>query len=216
MSEFAGIPMPETIGKLPIGPNGFPVPWFVAWVDGRPEFRCADPKKLKTAIRHRRCWVCGGPIDGWLAFVIGPMCSVNRVSAEPHCHRECAVFSARACPFLSKPHMVRRENDLPEGTSHAGHMIRRNPGCCAVWVTKSYELVGDGYGKALFRVGPPAQVLWFAEGRAATRAEVLASVESGLPLLRGPAADQGPAAVAHLDRLLEDARQYFPAEGPAA
>jgi hypothetical protein len=35
------------------------------------------------------------------SFVVGPMCGINRNSAEPPSHKECAQWSARNCPFLS-------------------------------------------------------------------------------------------------------------------
>src|SRR5262245_54991717 len=107
-------PLPSRIAGLPIDPErGYPVPWFVAWHDGKPEFRTADGRKFRQAIRDRLCWVCGQPLGRHLVFVIGPMCTVNRVTVEPPCHLDCAEFSVRACPFLSKPQMTRRENDLP-------------------------------------------------------------------------------------------------------
>ncbi len=41
------------------------------------------------------------------------------------------MFAAQACPFLTRPHMVRRENNLPKGaslTEGPGISIPRNPG----------------------------------------------------------------------------------------
>lgn len=191
------IPMPAAIAALPIDPvRKIPVPWFVAWADGRPEFRCADGAKFARAVKERLCWVCGGPLAGRATCVIGPMCCINRVTAEPPCHPACAEYSARACPFLSRPRMVRREGDIPEGTTSAGVMIPRNPGVSCLWeggpdVARPFH---DGDGGVLFRLAGPIAVSWWAEGRPATRAEVDASVASGLPLLREMARAQGPEA----------------------
>src|SRR4051812_13821199 len=102
-------PMPPSIAALPRDHRGYPVPWFVAWSEGRPIFPAADPQKLVRAIRERRCWVCGDLLTRYLAFVVGPMCTVNRVSAEPPSHLKCAEFSTRACPFLTRPKMKRVE-----------------------------------------------------------------------------------------------------------
>jgi hypothetical protein len=41
----------------------------------------------------------------------------------------------------------------------------------------------------LFRIGEPTSVAWYAEGRPATRKEVLVSIDSGLPLLQEHCAD---------------------------
>ena len=56
----------------------------------------------------------------------------------------------------------------------------------------------DGAGGTLFDIGEPKETLWFARGRAATRSEVLASIDSGLPILAEMAEQDGAAAVAQL------------------
>jgi hypothetical protein len=202
-------PLPARIAKLPVDRRGYPVPWFVAWINGEPEFRTMDGGKLVLAVRDRRCWVCGQPLGSFLAFTIGPMCAVNRVSAEPPSHRECAEFSAIACPFLTRPHMRRRENDLPaEATSAAGVTIARNPGVALVWVTKSYR-VRRAPGGYLFEIGDPREILTFAEGRAATVEEIRASVDSGLPILLDIAQQDGPHAVLALEKQTAVARRLL-------
>src|SRR5262245_2742625 len=95
-------PVPERMRKLPLH-RGYPVPWFVEWIEGVPDFRIMDGRKLVRAVKEKRCWVCGELMGSYLAFTIGPMCAVNRISAEPPSHRECASFSARGCPFLTRP-----------------------------------------------------------------------------------------------------------------
>jgi hypothetical protein len=212
-ASIASIPVPDSIRELPVDPvRKMPVPWFVQWVDGKPEFRAADQAKLIRAVREKLCWVCGQPLNNRVTFLIGPMCVVNRISAEPPSHPDCAIYSARACPFLSRPHMDRREAGLPpEATSQAGIMIKRNPGVTCLWTTRSpgFHLVRDG-GGVLFRVLPPTAVTWWAEGRTASRAEVLASVESGLPILRGMAAEQGEPAQEALTLMLARAESFWP------
>jgi hypothetical protein len=206
------IPMPKSIAKLPIGPNGYPVPWFVAWVDDKPEFRAADSNKLRMAVRQKLCWVCGQPLNNRLTFAIGPMCVVNRTSAEPPSHFECAEYSAKACPFLSRPAMVRREGGIVEEGTCDGFMIRRNPGVTCLWTTKSpgFEPFSDGKGGTLFYLFPPTMVFWFAEGRLATSEEVRASVESGLPILRSMAEAEGLPAIMELNRMIAASQCYFP------
>ena len=119
------------------------------------------------------------------AFVIGPMCAVNRTSSEPPSHLDCARFSARNCPFLSQPRMKRvGEQNLPHGTAApAGEMIKRNPGVTLIWQTLRYSVWDDGRGGVLHDIGKPHEVEWYAHGREATRDEVLESINSGLPLL---------------------------------
>lgn len=206
------IPMPDRIKRLPISATGFPVPWFVAWLDGESDFRVIGPGKLVQAVNRKLCWVCGQPMGVHKAFPIGPMCAINRNIAEPPCHFECAEYAVRACPFLSNPRMRRNEKDLPDGHREpAGVMIRRNPGAIAIWVTRDYRCVRESNG-VLFRLGDPERVLWFAEGRKATRAEVLHSIETGLPLLYEAAEADGPDAVAAIPKMVARAETYLPAE----
>jgi len=203
--------MPGRMQLLPRDKHGRPVPWFVAWIDGQPDFRVIGPGKLDRAFRDRLCWVCGFPFQRQedRAFLIGPMCAVNRVTAEPPCCLDCAVWSALNCPFLATPQMTRRERHMPGAAANpAGIMIRRNPGASLVWVAR-YKAWHRGF---LFRFDEPRRVLWFARGREATRAEVLASIESGLPILREMAEQDGPGAVADLAEMYRTALALVPQE----
>lgn len=198
-------PIPKRMAKLPRDKHDRPVPWFVAWIDGLPDFRVVGPGKIVDAVRFGQCWLCGEPLGANKAFVLGPMCSVNRVSPEPPSHRDCAIYAATACPFLTTPNMVRRENRMPEGcVGPAGTMIRRNPGVTLVWVTRSFTRIRVD-GGVLFGVGEPEELRWYAEGRQATQVEVLASIESGLPILRAEAEMEGPGAVRELELMHADA-----------
>lgn len=178
---------PERIAALPLDRRGYPVPWFVEWIEGEPEFRAADPLKFKDAVELRKCWVCGDKLGAYLAFVSGPMCVVNRTSSEPPCHLECAIWSAINCPFLSRPRMVRREDDVINSDSLGEASLPRNPGVAAVLTTKSYKLF-EAKGAAslgwLIEMGPPLTVEWYTEGRKSTRREVVESIAGGLPTLR--------------------------------
>jgi hypothetical protein len=217
-------PLPYRVARLPLDHRGFPVPWFVQWFadDGKPsepgvgtpDFRVVDTRKMVAAVKQRRCWICGDTMGVHLAFLIGPMCAVNRVTSEPPSHRQCAIFAAKACPFLSRPRMRRNEKDLPEQHQQAaGFHLDRNPGAACVWITKSYRRfkVYDGAPGVLFGIGPPEQTLWFTEGRNATRAEILASIESGLPVLQDIARKEGTAAVNALNAQCKSALKLIPA-----
>jgi hypothetical protein len=217
------LPLPNQMSALPIH-RGYPVPWFVDWLpNGEPEFRAMDPAKWKRAVDRTdpRCWVCGGPFKtrlGFLqtfAFAIGPMCAINRVSSEPPSHIECAEWSARNCPFLSRPHAKRRESgDLGSFENVPGVAITRNPGVSLIWKCTRYSIFNDGKGKPLIEVGQLTQPpTWWAEGRPATRAEILASIESGLPLLEATITQEAnqDAARAELYRRRDQALALLPA-----
>ncbi|MFJ9114438.1 hypothetical protein ACIRJO_02695 [Streptomyces sp. NPDC102394] len=206
---------PPRIARLPRNQAGYPIPWFVDRTTGPaddPDFRIADQRKLHGAITFRCCWICGG----WLrnqtlglaatqyAYVIGPMCAVNRISAEPPAHRDCAIYAATACPFLTIPHM-RRRPDLPADVIKPdGEMLLRNPGVALVWVTNTWRMVP---GHELWNVDEPAELLWFREGRPASRDDAFKALASGMPELRA-AADKDPHPEAAHEQLDE---QYIQA-----
>lgn len=186
-------PLPARMQSLPIDARGYPVPWFVAWLDdarrevppgsGKPDFRVIRTGAIGAAYNHTLCWICGERRGTYGAFVVGPMCAVNRISAEPPSHLECADFAARACPFLVRPHMRRREAGLPEERHETGGiMLLRNPGVALVYTTKHFkpELANGG---VVFDLGEPEHVRWYCEGRPATRAEVSDAIAAGIPLL---------------------------------
>ena len=178
--------LPRRLRHLPIDGRGYPVPWFVDWINGEPEFRAMNPEKFKRAIEEQRCWVCGGRLGVYMTFVAGPMCLINRISAEPPSHHDCAEWSAQNCPFLTRPNMERREDDVINNEGHGAAAILRNPGCTALVTTKGYRVfqVAESSAGVLIKMGEFERVEWFAEGRPATRAEVEHSIETGLPLLR--------------------------------
>jgi hypothetical protein len=205
---------------LPLDERGYPVPWFVDWLDGKPEFRAMDPRKWREAVRERLCWVCGERLGYWMTFVIGPMCAINRTTAEPPCHPECATWSAKNCPFLSRPHMVRREDDVINAAACTGQVagvpILRNPGVTLLWTTRRYKVFNDGNNKPLIEIGPHHSIEWIAEGRAATRAEVVHSIETGLPLLRQAAVQEvfvhrRHAAYEEIERRRRQIESLYPA-----
>lgn len=205
--------MPARVRRLAVDKRGYPIPWFVDYVNGEPDFRIADGRKLVKAVQDSLCWTCGQSLGAYKTFLIGPMCVVNKVSAEPPSHKDCAIFAAKACPFLIMPKAVRREAGLPpkEERQVAGFMIERNPGVTVAWTTKSYSImtVSNGW---LFRLHTPENLLWFAEGRSATRKEIMHSIESGLPLLQAAAEKDGPNGLLELAQAVAAALPLIPQE----
>jgi hypothetical protein len=201
---------PPRMRDLPVDKRGYPVPYFVDWRNGEPEFRAMDRRKLVKCINERRCWTCGKPLFGEEVFVIGPMCAINRISAEPPSHRECAIYSAMNCPFLVKPQMVRRrDGTLADAKEAPGIMLERNPGVTLLWYTRHHK-VQEVENGVLFAVGRAFKTQWLARGRAATREEVLASIDSGMPLLRKVAEQEGAEAVAKLAQMVDVAMKLVP------
>lgn len=206
------IPLPARLARRPVSERGFPVPWFVSFIGGKWDFVNLDPRKIVEAYRRKICWLCGEPLGQYFAFVIGPMCSINRVSSEPPSHRECAEYAVRACPFLARPNAKRNEAaSMGKLETVPGIAIEHNPGANLIWITKSFKPINAGDG-ALFEIGEPLEVSWWAEGRTATRAEVDAAIAKGLPYLRKAAATEGPEGINELNQFIKRAEKLLPAE----
>ena len=189
-----GLPkLPATMRQRPIDARGYPVPFFVAWPDGQPDHRIAEPIKLMRCVRDGLCWICGQPLRSPAVAVIGPMCGVNHVSSEPPSHETCARFAVTACPFLSRPLAHRREAGLAETPlSEPTGMLKHNPGVSLLWWTdrvEAFSPVGAGRSqrtgarRVLFDIGTPLRVEWWTEGRRATREEAERAIAIGLPKL---------------------------------
>jgi hypothetical protein len=220
MTMYEGLKIPGRMAGLRRDRRGVIIPWFVAWVkDGHevrpgvegaePDFRVLKAGSIERALRNKTCWVCGGVMGVHRIFAIGPMCVINRVTMEPPSHRECAEFAAIACPFLSKPRMRRNEKDEPEGMHAPGMPITRNPGCVCLYETPDYRQFQAGNGK-LIQLGNPMSVDWWAQGRRATRRDVMDSMDSGFPILEEVANREGPEAMAELMALREQALRFIP------
>lgn len=202
--------MPSRIRALPRDRHGRPVPWFVATIDGLPDHRVAREEALVQAVRDRKCWTCGQRMAATVTFVVGPICVVNRITAEPPSHRDCAGYAVVACPFLTRPQMRRREPDGPEGTVQPVGMVRHNPGVAVLWQTRSFMVESVVRRKVLLRIGTPTRVEWWAQGRVATPEEALTAFTSGVEVLQSAAATEGPRAAVRLEQAIEAATTLVP------
>lgn len=205
--------MPARMRKLPLTEMGFPTLWFAEIVNGKPDLRVMSGQKMVRAIKEKRCWLCGEPLGIYKAFVIGPMCTISRTTQEPPSHYDCALYAVKACPFLTRPNRERNERGIEnEEKVMIGYGLKRNPGVTAIWVSRSYKTWRPPMGGVLMTVGEPWKVEWWAEGRPATRQEVMASIESGSPVL-WKLADEDPRPGAHeaLQAQIKAAEQYLPA-----
>jgi hypothetical protein len=220
------VDMPDSMRALPVDKRGYPVPKFVAWIDGEPDFRVIERGWFKACVEKNLCWLCGCSMGRKKWFVIGPMCCVTHASAEPPSHKLCAEFAAKNCPFLTRPLAKRRDADMPDAIEPPGGVfITRNPGVCAVWETTSYRIVGVP-GNYLIHIGPASNVTFWREGRPATRTEVAEASQAGIDqlvdmamsedlqtgqIVAKPAMQELMKSVAYFGQLLDDAFGPTPA-----
>jgi hypothetical protein len=176
-------PLPDHMKGLPIDDRGYPVPFFVTWVDGKPDFRLLDKEKFVRAVKSKLCSVCGKPLGRFKSFVGGPMNVLQKISGEPPLHHACALFSVRACPFLLLPLSKRRTANLPTDKldlSAVGEdgdvLVDENPGITSIWTCTRFYMSATGRTFSLVDVH---SLEWFTEGREATREEIEAALIAG-------------------------------------
>lgn len=219
------IDVPSRMATLPIDPKrGHPVPFFVAWFDaagkevaageGVPDYKVINSKAMRTCFNNNRCWLCGQNLYRLRAHVIGPMCAINRTTSEPGSHIECASYAVRVCPFLSNPvaRMAATEVKLkthPGLMPPAGFFLERNPGVACIWLSpRAKPMTVPGGNGVLFQLPSPVSVSWWCKGREATRAEIVSSINGGLPTLIKLAGDEG--ALPELARFISRMKPLLP------
>lgn len=206
-----GLPdLPSRMSTRPLDERGYPVPWFVHYIEGKPDFRVIRPDGFIDAVRWKKCWVCGGRMGLYCSFVVGPMNVINRMTPEPPSHRECAEFAVKACPYLILPASRRRDKNVPEGTElPAGNMVDHKPTAVVIWITKHWRptRVSNGY---LIEMGPPTEVSWWKEGRVATRDEAKEQFEASFEIMMRTARDEGETSVARLEHRKAESLRYLP------
>jgi hypothetical protein len=157
--------MPERIKRLPVAANGYPIPFFVAIVEGKPDFRVACELKRVRCRRENLCWVCGEPLTWWVGFVGGPLSIKNRHFSDGPMHLECAEFSLRVCPHILNSEAKRRNNNLPTRLKHPGGTDKR-PDYYALHVCRlgKWEFPFNGH-YWIWQPQAAKVVRWFHEGK---------------------------------------------------
>ncbi len=109
------ITIPPYLKHLPVSDKGYPIPYFVARVNGKPDFRLLDERKQLFAIDHKLCGICGKKLFKCAYyFISGPKGYANKVSTDPAMHRPCAEYSFRTCPHLFYEKADRRQKGLED------------------------------------------------------------------------------------------------------
>lgn len=104
--------IPKELSHLKIDERGYPIPYFVSFINGKTEFRFIDQQRLEMIISRKVCHICGKKLlAGAFYFIAGPVGLKNRISTDAAMHRVCAEFSLRACPHLYLKKADRRDND---------------------------------------------------------------------------------------------------------
>lgn len=200
------IDLPDSMASLPRDERGYVVPKFVQWIDGKPDFRVIDRRHWVDCVKHRKCWLCGCHMGrrGW--FVLGPMCTVNRINSEPPSHRLCAEFALKNCPFLTKPLAKRNERGLPESKAMPGIPVEHNPGMMVLWEATKWHTFRTN-GGPLLEIDDCLGMSWWKEGRLGTPDEIYVHLQKGVDGLMAMAVQDGEAGMKALaDRVFDTVR----------
>lgn len=95
------IPIPARLQNLEKDRRGYPIPFFIPVVNGKPEFKFMDNAKQVFCVLQRRCMICGEdliPNEYW--YLSGPKGLKIKTSSDPAMHEECARYSLAVCPYL--------------------------------------------------------------------------------------------------------------------
>lgn len=138
----AVVEMPDGISRLPVD-RGYPVPFFAAVIDGKPDIRRVSAAKFHRCIKERLCWLCGEGLGEEVTFVLPVEALQAGKWTEPPCHLECARYAMAVCPFILNPERAYRS-----GT--------KCPGEYALHTTTFYECgpLGNRYPIGVITLGP--------------------------------------------------------------
>jgi len=125
--RVSDVPMPRAVAARPRDERGYPVLAITPWEDGQPRFAATGTSRTYICAVERRCSVCGlvmadGPVwrvvSGAEADAIAEaraagQAYVNRLATvEAPGHRDCMLYAAVVCPYLSRP--TARRGDAAE------------------------------------------------------------------------------------------------------
>lgn len=119
--------LPPIMKHLKLDERGYPIPFFVPIVNGKPEFRYQDGKKQKLALEKKLCSICGKKLyKGSYWIITGPIGFNNCVASDPPMHEDCARFSLMACPHIAYQYADRRTEapvDAPQLSEKPSEII---------------------------------------------------------------------------------------------
>ena len=139
-------PIPASLARRPVR-GGIAQAWVNAELrDGGTDFRSPHTARYEQAWRDSRCQSCGGPCGPRPVLVCGPRQLLTLRFDEPPLCPPCAVYAARACPFVSGRSVSYPDRPrISEG--HRGEKCH-DPACdCSGWQTTDPEHSADMGGQ---------------------------------------------------------------------
>jgi len=94
------IEIPSFLSHLKTDARGYPVPYFVPWINGKPDFRMISKQCLLECVERKLCGICGKKLHEYQYFITGPIGLSNGTHSDPPAHRDCCEYSLQVCPHL--------------------------------------------------------------------------------------------------------------------
>ncbi|MBO9428202.1 hypothetical protein [Sulfitobacter sp. R18_1] len=92
------------IASLKTDRRGFPVPFIVLHVEGRPpDFTVNDGQLTGRCVEEGLCSICGDHLGSDVWFVGGPGSGLDPRGSyrDPPVHHQCGTFALQVCPYLA-------------------------------------------------------------------------------------------------------------------
>lgn len=130
--------IPKELEHLRVDERGYPIPFFVGYHDGKPNFRYGDTFKRDICLAQKKCAICGKKLPRDFSYVItGPEGYANQIVSDAPMHRRCAEFTMDACPHIHFEKAQRKEDVT--GTD----LMAKKPDVLLLIKIDKYKLVKD-------------------------------------------------------------------------
>ncbi len=145
--------IPAFLSHLKVNDKGYPIPYFVGYVDGKPDFRLLDAKKQVACTNRSLCAICGKKLfKGAYYFICGPMGYTNKISTDPAMHRNCAEYSLNVCPHLHIQKTHRRESGLEHLSAEQSVVMADKPTTLLLVKCDKFKRIPNPYAPGLWLI----------------------------------------------------------------
>lgn len=157
--------IPEYLKHLKVNSKGYPIPFFVAYVDGKPDFRLLDARKQGYCIDQKLCAICGKKLfKNSYYFISGPEGYKNKIATDPAMHRNCAEYSLNMCPHLHIEKTTRRESGLEKLHEQQGEIMLDKPPMLLLIKADSFKRHNEpGFPTTLIKFKPISHEIYVYE-----------------------------------------------------
>jgi len=101
--------IPPFLDHLKVDARGYPIPFFVPYIDGKPDFRFVTAEKIHLCVEKKLCGICGKKLFEFSYFCTGPVGLQSGSHSDPPAHKQCLEYALKTCPHLVFEKTTRNE-----------------------------------------------------------------------------------------------------------